>query len=48
MSRSYGLVDHEGTRVKHGKEDVNGIRLHYGISGSGPRHMSSSSVANRP
>jgi pimeloyl-ACP methyl ester carboxylesterase len=36
MSRSYGLVDHEGNRVKHGKEDVNGVRLHYGISGSGP------------
>ena len=39
MSVLSQMKDHNGNEIKRGKADVNGIRIHYGIAGSGPLVM---------
>ncbi len=36
MNNKEVMKDHNGVPMKHGKENVNGVRIHYAIAGSGP------------
>jgi hypothetical protein len=32
---SYGMTDHAGVRLRHGRQTVNGVDLPYAVGGSG-------------